>query len=362
VVHTQNPVRLCSAYAVIKQTLCVSEKSSVFVKDPTDLMTNVYGDTVVTTNVINYYCRLIIYWLSTYHTSHACVCVCVCSGQPECVYTVFKRLGTELALGLFLNVRAEEQPELYQEIVQLSTRHWHGLISAPVSLKSPLWSSGFSTALDARDKLMDVIKDKLRNDTQGFVGSLSTLPLPDSSCASQHLLLFISALIPKALASLLTSFTLALAGNEQVRRRAVEDPAYLRGVLLEVQRLWPPFIGGRRIVDQDSTLAGFHVPKGHGAIYISHAVHRDPDVFQQPDDFLPERWSKSGPRNCIGVELTDIFLKDACTYLLKHYDWCLDPPSQDLEYKWLPVSRPANPPTICFTRPDRSGSDSSDGR
>lgn len=29
---------------------CVSEKSSLFLKDPTDLMTNVYGDTVVTTN------------------------------------------------------------------------------------------------------------------------------------------------------------------------------------------------------------------------------------------------------------------------------------------------------------------------
>lgn len=29
---------------------CVSEKSSVFVKDPTDLMTNMYGDTLVTTN------------------------------------------------------------------------------------------------------------------------------------------------------------------------------------------------------------------------------------------------------------------------------------------------------------------------
>lgn len=42
---------------------------------------------------------------------------------------------------------------------------------------------------------------------------------------------------------------------------------------------------------QDSTLAGFHVPKGSGVIYISHAVHRDPDVFQQPDHFLPERWS-----------------------------------------------------------------------
>lgn len=29
---------------------CVSEKSNLFLKDPTDLMTNMYGDTVVTTN------------------------------------------------------------------------------------------------------------------------------------------------------------------------------------------------------------------------------------------------------------------------------------------------------------------------
>lgn len=53
-------------------------------------------------------------------------CVCLCSGQPESVYTVFKSLGTELVLGLFLNVGAEEQPELFQEISQLCTQHWHG--------------------------------------------------------------------------------------------------------------------------------------------------------------------------------------------------------------------------------------------
>ncbi|XP_010775609.1 cytochrome P450 3A25-like [Notothenia coriiceps] len=219
---------------------------------------------------------------------------------------------------------------------------------------------------------MDIIKDKLENDKQAFVGSLGSLPLPDSSSASQHLLLFISALIPKALASLLTSFTLALSGDPQTRRRLLEDPDYLRLVLLEVQRLWPPFIGGRRITDKDSTLAGFHVPKDYGAIYISHSVHRDPEVFQQPDDFLPERWSGrnagqehflcsfgNGPRNCIGTKLTDVFLKEACMYLLNHYDWCLDPPSQDLEYKWLPVSRPANTPTVSFTQLDQTQSDRS---
>uniref|UniRef100_A0A3P8RWX4 Uncharacterized protein n=1 Tax=Amphiprion percula TaxID=161767 RepID=A0A3P8RWX4_AMPPE len=283
-------------------------------------------------------------------------------GQPQCGYSVFKHLGTELVLGLFLNVRAEEQPELFEEISQLCTTHWHGLISAPINLKGPLWSSGFSTALDARDKLMDIIKDKLQNDKEGFVGHLGSLPLPDSRAAAQHLLLFISALIPKALASLLTSFTLALSGNEKTRRRAKEDPDFLHRVLLEVQRLWPPFIGGRRLADQDSTLAGFLVPKDYGVIYISHAIHRDPEVFQEPDSFLPDRWSRrnagqehflcsfgNGPRNCIGPKLTNVFLKEACTYLLEHYDWSLDPPDQDLQYKWLPVSRPADPPTISFT-------------
>uniref|UniRef100_A0A3Q2E8R6 Cytochrome P450 26A1-like n=1 Tax=Cyprinodon variegatus TaxID=28743 RepID=A0A3Q2E8R6_CYPVA len=279
----------------------------------------------------------------------------ISSGQPQCIYSVFKRLGTELVLGLFLNVRVEEQPEVFQEIMQLCTEHWHGLISAPVKVKVPLWTSGFAKALDARSKLMEIIKDKLENDKQGFVGSLASLPFPNSGSAAQHLLLFISALIPKALASLLTSFTLALGGPE---------------ILLEVQRLWPPFIGGRRIAEKDSTLSDFCVPKDYGAVYISYFIHRDPEVFQQPDSFLPERWSGrnagqehllcsfgNGTRSCIGSNLTDIFLKEACRYLLKNYDWYLDPTSQDLDYKWLPVSRPTNLPSLSFTRLDQTISD-----
>ncbi|XP_041825071.1 cytochrome P450 26B1-like isoform X2 [Melanotaenia boesemani] len=325
-------VFICSVEGM-RELLC--DKSNIFLKDPTDLMTNMYGDTIVTTNgeeACLLRLSLTSLFTGTCLESSADYISSVCerclkdlslSGQPESVYSIFKRLGMELVLGLFLNVQAEEHPELFHEITQLCTQHWHGLISAPVNVKVPMWSSGFSTALDARDKLMSIIKDKLETDTQGFVGCLGSLPLPDSSSAAQHLLLFISALIPKALASLLTSFTVALSGKqEETRRQALADPGYLHRVLLEVQRLWPPFIGGRRIAGQDSTLAGFHIPKGHGAIYISHSVHRDPEVFQHPDDFLPERWSGrnagqehflcsfgNGPRSCIGVKLTNVFLK-----------------------------------------------------
>ncbi|KAM4634236.1 cytochrome P450 26B1-like isoform 2-T2 [Polymixia lowei] len=324
---------VCSVNGM-KELLC--EKSNVFVKDPTDVMTNMYGDNIVTANgeeacllrlsLTSLFTGACLESWNDYITSvcDRCLKDLSASGQPESVYTIFKGLGTELVLGLFLNVRPEEQPELYQDITQLCTQHWHGLISAPVSVKVPLWSSGFCTAMEAKEKLMHIIKDKLDNDTHGFVGALGSLPLPDPTCASQHLLLFISALIPKGLASLLTSFTLALCGHEQeeTRHRARTDPDFLHRVLLEVQRLWPPFIGGRRIASQDSTLAGFHVPKGYAAIYISHSVHRDPEVFQQPEHFLPDRWNErnagqehvlcslgNGPRNCIGTKLNDVFLK-----------------------------------------------------
>ncbi|XP_038154885.1 cytochrome P450 26A1-like [Cyprinodon tularosa] len=374
-------VFICSVEGM-RELLC--EKSTIFLKDPTDLMTNIYGDTVVTTNGEEA-CLLRLSLNSLFSgtslKSSADYISSVCerslkdlsvSGQPQCIYSVFKRLGTELVLGLFLNVRVEEQPEVFQEIMQLCTEHWHGLISAPVKVKVPLWTSGFAKALDARSKLMEIIKDKLENDKQGFVGSLASLPFPNSGSAAQHLLLFISALIPKALASLLTSFTLALGGPEQrdSRREALHDPDHLQRILLEVQRLWPPFIGGRRIAEKDSTLSDFCVPKDYGAVYISYFIHRDPEVFQQPDSFLPERWSGrnagqehllcsfgNGTRSCIGSNLTDIFLKEACRYLLKNYDWYLDPTSQDLDYKWLPVSRPTNLPSLSFTRLDQTISD-----
>lgn len=102
-----------------------------------------------------------------------------------------------------------------------------------------------------------------------FVGALGSLPLPDSSSASQHLLLFISALIPKALASLLTSFVVALAGNEQVDER-VSRGSLLCDVQMEVTQTdlcsgggpapgdGRPRLPARRAAGGSEALAAFH--------------------------------------------------------------------------------------------------------
>jgi len=85
--------------------------------------------------------------------------------------------------------------------------------------------------------------------------------------------------------------------------------------LLEANRLYPPiWIIMRQAIDDD-ILGGYFVPKG-SLIFISpYTTHRHPDFYENPNKFLPSRWTDEffkkvnnhayfpfglGPRNCIG--------------------------------------------------------------
>lgn len=82
----------------------------------------------------------------------------------------------------------------------------------------------------------------------------------EEELGAHHLLLFISALIPKAMSSLLTSIVIELSNPDNVRwRECCSDDSLLEDVLLEVQRLWPPFFGGRRISTQVCSYKLFEV-------------------------------------------------------------------------------------------------------
>lgn len=238
-----------------------------------------------------------------------------------------------------------------------------GIISVPTTLKVPMMQkSGYGKALEAKNRLLEIINKKLSDNPSGFPGQVAEAKFSSSEVASGNLLLFTSALVPKALASILTSFVIALSEDESLQDTTRYNEKVLDSIILEVQRLWPPFVGGRRLVRQDCSVEGFHVPKGHAIIYLTRHAQRDPKIFDDPDEFKPERWENknrydkdklflfgAGPRCCVGRELVKRVLKTATRTLLQQYSWACVDGKNGLKYKWLPVSRPTDEVKITFT-------------
>ena len=70
-------------------------------------------------------------------------------------------MSTRLSIALFLGKDVGE--ESAREISTLMTTHWRGIISVPLPISIPLtsWRSGYGKALEAKEKLLKVILDKL---------------------------------------------------------------------------------------------------------------------------------------------------------------------------------------------------------
>jgi cytochrome P450 len=86
-------------------------------------------------------------------------------------------------------------------------------------------------------------------------------------------------------------------------------------VLLEAMRLYPPVwsVGREALVDVE--IGGYRMPKGSTFFMSQWVMHRTPDLFADPERFLPARWAGDaqrrlprfayfpfggGPRICIG--------------------------------------------------------------
>jgi cytochrome P450 len=123
-----------------------------------------------------------------------------------------------------------------------------------------------------------------------------------------------------------------LGGASPSALQLEKEMPYLDMVLDEVLRLYPPaWIGPRRAV-REFEFGGRTVPKGAYVNYCSWASHRLPEVFPEPEAFIPERFTRErkaalprgayvpfggGSRICIGKRFGQTEVKLVATMLLQ---------------------------------------------
>jgi cytochrome P450 len=123
-----------------------------------------------------------------------------------------------------------------------------------------------------------------------------------------------------------------LKGETPSALQLEKEMPYLDMVLDEVLRLYPPaWIGPRRAV-REFEFGGYTVPKSAYVNYCSWASHRLPEVFPQPEAFIPERFTRErkaalprgayvpfggGSRICIGKRFGQTEVKLVATKLLQ---------------------------------------------
>lgn len=129
----------------------------------------------------------------------------------------------------------------------------------------------------------------------------------------------------------------SVLGNDPQRQILIDDLKelkYLDCVIKECQRLYPSVPITGRESTEDFKLGDQVIPKGSTIDVFIYALHRDPEVFPDPERFdpsrfLPENSNKrhpyafipfsAGSRNCIGQRFAAMELKIIVATILRNF-------------------------------------------
>jgi len=154
----------------------------------------------------------------------------------------------------------------------------------------------------------------------------------DTSTSTLTFMLYELARHPEVTRRLHEEQDRVLGDQAPTPRQLEKEMPYLEMVLDEVLRLYPPaWIGPRRAI-AEYEFGGCTVAKGAYVNYCSWASHRLPEVFPQPEAFIPERFTRErkaalprgayvpfggGSRICIGKRFGQTEVKLVATMLLQ---------------------------------------------
>ncbi|GMP50104.1 hypothetical protein CsSME_00016853 [Camellia sinensis var. sinensis] len=129
--------------------------------------------------------------------------------------------------------------------------------------------------------------------------------------------------------------------NRKMEESDIDGLPYLQALVKETLRLHPPipFLVPRKAI-QDTNFTGYHIPKNTKVLINTWAIGRDPECWDDPMEFKPERFLDSktdykgqhyelipfgaGRRMCASVPLAHRMLHLVLGSLLHEFEWKLN--------------------------------------
>ncbi|MCQ3936101.1 MAG: hypothetical protein DPW18_03520 [Chloroflexi bacterium] len=189
------------------------------------------------------------------------------------------------------------------------------------------------------DYLFGIIEERRKEErrVEDFLQHLIDARLSDAVIRDQMLTMLIAG---HDTSTALFAWTFALLGqhpeiHEKVLLeidRAEGKYQLLENVIKESLRLYPPIHIGNRRVAQEIEFAEGNIPAGERMFYSIYLTHRDPDIWENAEQFCPDRFAHGrktppmsyipfggGPRSCIGAAFGQAEARIVIAHLLKNF-------------------------------------------
>ena len=176
----------------------------------------------------------------------------------------------------------------------------------------------------------------------------------DTSSSTLSFLLYELARHPDVAARLREEQDRVLAGRTPTVEDMMGDLPELDMAFDETLRLYPPVWFGPRKAVKDFEFEGHRIPAGTHIMHSSWTSHRLPEVFPEPDRFIPERFTPEaraalpkgayipfggGQRICIGKRFGQLVVKTVASSILQRFEFDLAP-GYELAIDKLPTLSP----------------------
>ncbi|KFK39340.1 hypothetical protein AALP_AA3G231500 [Arabis alpina] len=129
-----------------------------------------------------------------------------------------------------------------------------------------------------------------------------------------------------------------------IQETDISNLPYLQAVVKEGLRLHPPSPLVVRMFQKSCEIKGFYIPEKTTLVINTYALMRDPDSWEDPNEFKPERFIDSsrsgqederkqalkylpfggGRRGCPGVNLANIFVGTTIGVMVQCFDWKIE--------------------------------------